>query len=96
MKPILDYWLSKLFYDLHTSAGIAAEFREHRDDVLARYPLTDPVRSALRDNNVAFLASRTNPFLLRYYFFVVGMTDRDFIDGLQPLKSQAPIEAPDG
>jgi hypothetical protein len=36
-----DYWLSKLFFDLHTPSA-AAEYRGHRDAVLARCPLSPP------------------------------------------------------
>ena len=73
-----DYWLSKLFYDLQSPA-VASEFRANREAVIGRYPLADPVKEALRENRVPFLAERTNAYLLRYYFFAVGMKDDEFI-----------------
>ena len=73
-----DYWLSKLFFDLQ-SATLAAEFRAERDKVLARYPLSPEVRAAIMESNVPYLAQRTNPYLLRYYFFATGMKDDEFI-----------------
>lgn len=73
-----DYWLSKLFFDLQSPAA-AAEFRAERDKVLARYPLDEGVKRAIAENDVTFLAARTNPYLLRYYFFATGMKDDEFI-----------------
>ncbi len=73
-----DYWLSKLFFDLQSPA-LAAEFRSDRDKVLARYALDVPVREAIAKNDVPFLAEHTNPYLLRYYFFTIGMQDDEFI-----------------
>ena len=73
-----DYWLSKLFFDLQSPAA-AAEFRAEREKVLARYALDEHVKRALAENDVPFLAARTNAYLLRYYFFATGMKDDEFI-----------------
>jgi hypothetical protein len=35
------------------------------------------------ENNVSFLARRTNPYLLRYFFFAAGMKDDEFIGKLR-------------
>lgn len=72
-----DYWLSKLFYDLENPA-LAAEYRADREKVFARYPLEPQVKKALQENDVPYLAQRTNPYLLRYYFFGIGMKDEEF------------------
>ena len=77
-----DYWLSKLFYDLQ-SASLASEFRADREAVLKRYALGPEVRQAIANHDVPFLAQRTNPYLLRYYFFAVGMKDDEFIRRLK-------------
>jgi hypothetical protein len=73
-----DYWLSKLFYDLQ-SPTVASEFRANRDAVVSRYPISLEAREAISRNDVPFLAQRTNAYLLRYYFFAVGMKDDEFI-----------------
>ena len=73
-----DYWLSKLFFDLQSPA-LAAEFRADRDKVLARYPIDERVKQAIAEHDASFLAARTNAYLLRYYFFAVGMKDDEFI-----------------
>lgn len=74
--------MSKLFFDLQDPAA-AAEYRADRDKVLDRYPLQAEVRAAIAANDVAFLARRTNPYLLRYFFFAVGMKDPEFIAKLR-------------
>ena len=73
-----DYWLSKMFFDLQSPA-LASEFRANPDAVMGRYPLNPEVKQALKENRVPFLAQRTNAYLLRYYFFAVGMKDDEFI-----------------
>lgn len=81
---MLNYALSRLFYDLHTDRALAGEYRTNRTSVIARYVLPEPVVDALRRDDVAVLAKLTNGFLLRYYFLVIGMAEADFIAGLQP------------
>jgi Aromatic-ring-opening dioxygenase LigAB, LigA subunit len=73
-----DYWLSRLFFDLQQPA-LAAEFRANREAVLARYPLDERVKKAIAEHDAPFLAERTNAYLLRYYFFAVGMKDDEFV-----------------
>jgi hypothetical protein len=77
-----DYWLSKLFYDLQDPA-IAAEYRESRDKVLARYRIEAEAKKALEENDVPYLAKRTNPYLLRFYCFGIGMKDEEFMQRLR-------------
>ena len=72
-----DYWLCKLFFDLQRPE-VAGAFKADRDAVLARYPLSPEVRKALDDGDAPFLAQRTYAYLLRYYFFTVGMKDAEF------------------
>jgi hypothetical protein len=77
-----DYWLSKLFFDLQQPA-LAAEFKANTDSVLERYSISPEVRIAIKENDVPFLATRTNPYLLRYFFFAKGMKDAEFIQRLR-------------
>jgi hypothetical protein len=76
-----DYRLCKLFFDLQQPA-LAAEFRADREAVLSRYALSPEVRKAIADNDAPFLAQRSNAYLLRYYFFTIGMKDAEFIKRL--------------
>lgn len=85
-----DYWLSKLFFDLQNRAT-AAEYRAGRAKVLERYPLKPEMRRAVVEDDVTVLARHVNPYLLRYYFQVVGMADDVFIRRLR--ESAAPPSA---
>ncbi len=76
-----DYWLSRLCFDLQNPAA-AAEYRASPDAVMARYPLSAEVKQALKEHRASFLAGRTNAYLLRYYFFAVGMKDDEFVKRL--------------
>ena len=73
-----DYWLSKLFFDLQSPA-LAQEFRANPEAVLSRYQLKPDVKRAVLDHDAPFLAERTNAYLLRYYFFTIGMKDDEFV-----------------
>lgn len=77
-----DYWLSKMFFDLQNPQA-AAQLRDDREGLLAKYPLEDRVKAAIRNDDVPYLASRVNPYLLRYYFFAAGMKDEEFIRKLR-------------
>ena len=82
MPRMRDYWLSKLCFDLQDPARVA-EYRRDRDAVLDRYPLAPEVRAAVLADDVSFIARRTNPYLLRYYFAAAGMPDAEFIARLR-------------
>ncbi len=73
-----DYWLSKLFFDLQSSAPLGEEYRANRKKILDRYPLKPDVRKAVESDDVVSLSSRVNPYLLRFYFVVVGMPEAEF------------------
>jgi hypothetical protein len=73
-----DYWLSRLFFDLQSPASVG-EFRKNRETFLSRYELSEETRSRVLGNDVLWLSRRTNPYLLRYYFFAAGMKDDEFI-----------------
>ena len=73
-----DYWLSKLFFDLQ-SPPLAQEYRADRKAVLARYPLKPAVRAAVESDDVAYLSTLVNPYLLRFYFLMAGMPEEEFL-----------------
>lgn len=85
-----DYWVSKLFYDLQ-DAGVAAEYRADRASVVARYPLKPDSKAAVMADDVAALARIVNPYLLRYYFTIIGTPDEVFI---RRLRESAPAASP--
>jgi hypothetical protein len=83
-----DYWFSKLCYDLQRP-GAGAEFRADREKVLARYPLSPAVLTAIRSDDVATLAPLVNAYLLRFYFGAAGMNDETFVAKLHAMQKEA-------
>ncbi len=79
-----DYWLSKLFFDMQTPAN-AAEYAVDRDKVLARYPIKPSVLQSLKDDDIAALAPKVNPYLLRFYFFATGKSETWFLERIRSL-----------
>ena len=79
-----DYWLNKLFFDLQ-QPPLAAEFRNDRDAVLARYPMSAELRRAVVEDDLATLVPHTNAYLLRFYYAIVGVKDDEFIKRLNKL-----------
>lgn len=82
--PVLsrDYEFSRLCFEVQSSRGVADEYRRDREAVLARYKLSPDILGAIRANDVVALSKRTNPVLLRYFFFTGGMADSEFIGQL--------------
>jgi len=87
-----DYWLSKLFFDLQQPAA-AEEYRGNRDKVLARYPLKPEALRAIETEDVGALAKWINPYLLRFYFLVIGKPEAWFLERIAktaPEKAKEP------
>lgn len=88
-----DYWLSKLFFDMQTPTN-AAEYAADREKVLARYPIKADVLKLLEEDDVAALAPKVNPYLLRFYFFATGKPESWFLERIRALA--APKETSNG
>jgi hypothetical protein len=84
-----DYWLSKLFFDLQHDPKLAAEYRVDMDAVIGRSNLKPEVRKALLEDDVAVLSPLVNAYLLRFYFQIRGMPEREFIARLHAIKAAA-------
>jgi hypothetical protein len=82
----VDYWLSKLFFDLSQDPAKAARWRADRGAILDEYPVSRAVRAAILEDDLAVLAPRVNAYLLRFYFTVCGMNDAEFIRRLNTIK----------
>jgi len=91
-----DYWLSKLFFDLQSSAPLGEEYRGNPKKILDRYPLKPDVRAAVERGDVAFLAQRVNPYLLRYYFVVTGMPEAEFLSKIRTAGAAAAARSSHG
>jgi hypothetical protein len=85
-----DYWLNKLFYDLTTSP-LGAAYKADRGPVLDRYPLKPEVRRALLEDDLIFIARAgfANPYLLRFYFQLLGYDDDAVMEKLHAAAAPA-------
>ena len=80
-----DYWLSKLFFEMREPA-LRDAYRADPQAVFERFHLSDAVRRAIVDRDVAFLADLVNPYLLRYYCGYIGMADAEFLSKIRGKK----------
>jgi hypothetical protein len=83
---VTDYWLSKLFFDLQHDAKLAADYRADMAGVIDRYEIKPEIRKALLEDDVGVLAPLVNAYLLRFYFQIRGMPEREFIARLHALQ----------
>jgi hypothetical protein len=83
-----DYWVSKLFFDLQQDAKLAAVYRANMPAVLERYEIKPDIRKALLEDDVGKIAPLVNAYLLRFYFQIRGMPEREFIGRLHALKPE--------
>jgi Aromatic-ring-opening dioxygenase LigAB, LigA subunit len=89
-----DYWLSKLFFDLHQDAELAKAYRADMAAVIDRYRIKPEVRQALLDDDVATLSPLVNAYLLRFYFQVRGMPQDEFMARLHAMNAPGAPVAP--
>jgi hypothetical protein len=83
-----DYWVSKLFFDLHHDAKLAAEYRADMAGVIGRYEIKADIRKALLEDDVGKIAPLVNAYLLRFYFQIRGMPEAEFIARLHALQKR--------
>src|SRR5690349_2530417 len=81
---VRDYWLNKLFFDIQ-KPELAAQYKENREAVLSRYPLSAELHRAVLNDDLAALAPYVNAYLLRFYFAICGVNDAEFIRRLNEL-----------
>jgi hypothetical protein len=77
MPSATSYLVSKVLYRLHHRPEDFAAFTADRMTYLETYPLSEELRIALRDDDVAALyRSGTNPYLLRAHCIGVGIPEK--------------------
>jgi hypothetical protein len=86
-----DYWLNKLFFDIQQPA-VAAEYKQDREAVLARYPMSAELRRAVIEDDIAAIAPHVNAYLLRFYYAILGVKDAEFIKRLNEISGPAAIK----
>ena len=83
-----DYWLSKLFFDLQTPDNMT-KWKQDPYPVLKHYPLDEKMKNAVLSNDLETMAPHVNPYLLRFYFSLSGMTDAELLARLHAMKPES-------
>ena len=79
-----DYWLSKMMFDLQKSGDVGS-WRADRERFLEQYPISEEMKQAVKDDNLAAIAPHVNAYLLRFYCGICGMEDKEFIERLRKI-----------
>ena len=82
-----DYWLSKLLFDLQTPDHMN-KWKHDPYPVLKHYPLDEKMKNAVLSNDLETMAPHVNPYLLRFYFSLSGMTDAELLARLHAMKPE--------
>ena len=73
-------------FDLQKS-GDVSRWRSDREPFLEQYPISEEMKQAVRDDNLAAIAPRVNAYLLRFYCGICGMGDKEFIERLKKINT---------
>lgn len=83
------YLLGKVFYRLHHNAEDLRAYRQNPEEYLSRYPLSDKLLTAIRENDVATMyRTGVNPYLLRAHCIGVGIPEDDSLAALRSVADQ--------
>ena len=92
MPTIEAYWLDKVLYELHHRPEDLVRYERDPEDYLGRYPLTEKMKRAIVENDVAELyLSGVNPYLLRAHCIGMRIPERESLAALRGV-----AEKPDG
>jgi hypothetical protein len=83
---LVDYWLSRMMFDLSRNPADVAAWRQDRRPILDRYPLRPEIRAAVLADDMTVLMRHANAYLLRFYFGICGMSEPDLLARLHALK----------
>jgi hypothetical protein len=83
-----DYWLNRFFFEMQ-KPDVRQRFADSPQQLMSEYRLSAQAQEAVASQDMAYLAARTNPYLLRYYFGYIGMRDPEFIARLRALTPSA-------
>jgi hypothetical protein len=83
---LVDYWLSRMIFDLSRNPADIAAWRADRRAIMDRYPLQPEIREAVLADDMKVLTRHVNAYLLRFYFGLCGMSEPDLLNRLHALK----------
>jgi Aromatic-ring-opening dioxygenase LigAB, LigA subunit len=85
---LVDYWLSRMIFDLSRDPANIAAWRKDRNAVMDRYPLRPEIRAAVLTDDMKILTRHVNAYLLRFYFGICGMSEPELLERLHALREK--------
>lgn len=85
---LVDYWLSRMIFDLTRNPADIAAWRQDRRAIMDRYPLRPEIREAVLTDDMEVLTRHVNAYLLRFYFGLCGMSEPELLGRLNALKEK--------
>jgi hypothetical protein len=85
---LVDYWLSRMIFDLSRDPANIAAWRKDRNAVMDRYPLRPEIREAVLTDDMKILTRHVNAYLLRFYFGICGMSEPELLERLHALQEK--------
>jgi hypothetical protein len=85
---LVDYWLSRMIFDLSRDPANIAAWRVDRNAFMDRYPLRSEIREAVLTDDMKILTRHVNAYLLRFYFGICGMSEPELLARLHALKEK--------
>lgn len=83
------YWLDKVLYELHHKPEDLEHYRRDPEDYLKRYPLTEQMKCAILQNDVAELyLSGVNPYLLRAHCIGMRIPEKESLAALRSVQEK--------
>jgi Aromatic-ring-opening dioxygenase LigAB, LigA subunit len=78
------YWLGKVLFELHHKADDLEAYKRDPEGYLRRYPLTERMKQAIMQNDVAGLyLSGVNPYLLRAHCIGMSIPEKESLAALR-------------
>ena len=75
-----------MMFDLQKSGDVGS-WRADRERFLEQYPISEEMKQAVKDDNLAAIAPHVNAYLLRFYCGICGMEDKEFIERLRKINT---------
>lgn len=86
---LVDYWLSRMIFDLSRNPADIGAWRKDRRPIMDRYPLRPEIREAVLTDDLNVLTRHVNAYLLRFYFGLCGMSEPELLERLHALKEKS-------
>lgn len=90
MPSTQAYWIDRVLYDIHHKEGHLARYTTDPAAYLAPIPLSEPIKSLIRDDAIGELyLAGANPYLLRAHCLGLHIPETQFLASLRAVAGEA-------